>query len=138
MTEEANTRVVQGLYAAFREGNYTAILDAFSDVFEWHMPGSAEVFPWAKTLRTKQDVSLFFDEFLSAAEVLAVHVNSFLAQGDKVVVLGSLSARAKVTGHEYTDHWAMVWTLKDGKVTGHRTYHDTARAGEALQGMARN
>lgn len=136
MTEEENTRIVQGIYAAFREGNYAAIVNSFSEIFEWHMPGSPDVIPWARTRRTREEVSRFFDEFFGAADLLAMHANSFVAQGDKVVVLGTLSARAKATGHEYTDHFAMVWTLKDGKVTGHRTYHDTARTGEAFLGLA--
>jgi ketosteroid isomerase-like protein len=49
------------------------------------------------------------------------------AQADRVVVLGSLHARVKETGRSYDNEWAMVWTLRDGKVAGWQIYEDTAR-----------
>jgi hypothetical protein len=51
----------------------------------------------------------------------------FLAQADRVVVLGSLRARVKDTGRSYDNEWVMVWTLRDGKVAGYQIYEDTAR-----------
>ncbi|HVP04467.1 MAG TPA: nuclear transport factor 2 family protein [Dehalococcoidia bacterium] len=138
MTEEVNTRVVQDVYTAFRQGNVAAVLDAFSDVIEWHLPGSPEAIPWARTRRTRHEVAEFLEEFSKLLDVLAVHTNAFISQGDKVVVLGSVTVRTKATGHEYTDHFAMVWTLKNGKIVGHRTYHDTARTGEAFRDLFRN
>jgi quinol monooxygenase YgiN len=50
----------------------------------------------------------------------------FLAQGDRVVVLGALHARVTETGRSYENEWAMVWTLRDGKVAGLQIYEDTA------------
>lgn len=46
---------------------------------------------------------------------------------ERVVVLGSLHARVKDTGRSYDNEWAMVWTLRDGKVAGWQSYEDTAR-----------
>ena len=51
----------------------------------------------------------------------------FLAQADRVVVLGSIRAQVKDTGRSYDNEWAMVWTLRDGKVAGWQIYEDTAR-----------
>jgi ketosteroid isomerase-like protein len=44
-----------------------------------------------------------------------------------VVVLGSLHGCVKDTGRSYDNEWAMVWTLRDGKVAGWQIYEDTAR-----------
>src|SRR5215207_9160380 len=39
-------------------------------------------------------------------------------QADRVVVLGAMRAPATDTGSTYDNEWAMVWTLRDGKVAG--------------------
>ena len=134
MTEEENTRIVREIYAAYRERNHTAIVNSFSDVFELHMPGSPDEIPWARTCRTRQEVAQMLDDLSGATEMSPLHVHNFIAKGDQVVALGSSSMRVKNTGHEFTEHWAMVWTLREGKVTAMRTYYDTRKTAEALAG----
>ncbi len=50
----------------------------------------------------------------------------FVAQGDKVVVLGYERGRVKSNGHGFEGRWAHVITLREGKVTRLEAYGDTA------------
>jgi ketosteroid isomerase-like protein len=108
MTEQENVQLIQELYAAFGRGDVPAILDQLTDDVVWYDPGPPEV-PHAGSYSGREGVGRFF------------------AKGDRVVVLGSLHARVKETGRSYDNEWAMVWTLRDGKVAGWQIYEDTAR-----------
>jgi uncharacterized protein len=58
----------------------------------------------------------------------------YIAQGDKVVVLGHERQRVKATGEVVEDDWAMVFTLRGGKITKFRNYEDTAAVAAAHRG----
>lgn len=134
MSEQKNTHLIQQLYAAFGRGDVPVILAAFADQFEFHHHGPPEVLPWARSRHTKDEVAEFFKVLGETLDVLAFEPRAYVAQGDKVVALGYFRARAKATGREFDEHWAMEWTLRDGKVVGYRAYDDTAAMVEALRG----
>ena len=48
----------------------------------------------------------------------------FIAERDKVVVLGSYEGVAKKTGRAFKSDWVMVYTIADGKVAHFREYAD--------------
>jgi uncharacterized protein len=50
----------------------------------------------------------------------------FVAQGDKVVVLGYERSIAKSTGRSLEQEWAHVYTLRDGKIAEGRFFEDMA------------
>ena len=52
----------------------------------------------------------------------------FIAQGDKVVVLGHFAARIKSTNKEYASDFAHIVTVADGKITGFYEFFDNAAA----------
>jgi hypothetical protein len=57
----------------------------------------------------------------------------FIAQGDRVLVVGAATGRIKATNRTFEDHWVFVITVGNGKVTNIRQYIDTqalARASE--------
>jgi uncharacterized protein len=57
----------------------------------------------------------------------------FLAQGDRVLVVGFATGRIKATNRTFEDHWVFDITLRNGKLTNVREYIDTqalARASE--------
>jgi hypothetical protein len=49
----------------------------------------------------------------------------FLAQGDRVLVVGFATGRIKATNKTFEDHWVFDVTVRDGKVTKIREYIDT-------------
>ena len=57
----------------------------------------------------------------------------FVAQGDRVLVVGVATGKIKATNKTFEDHWVFDITVRDGKVTNIREYIDTqalARASE--------
>jgi ketosteroid isomerase-like protein len=57
----------------------------------------------------------------------------FVAQGDRVLVVGFATGKVKATNRTFKDDWVFDVTVRDGKVTKIREYIDTqalARASE--------
>jgi uncharacterized protein len=57
----------------------------------------------------------------------------FIAQGDRVVVVGFAKGRIKATNRTFEDRWVFAITVRNGKLTNIREYVDTqalARASE--------
>jgi ketosteroid isomerase-like protein len=57
----------------------------------------------------------------------------FVAQGDRVLVVGFATGRIKATNRTFEDHWIFDITVRNGKLTVVREYVDTqalARASE--------
>ncbi len=125
MSTQENLEVVQQLYANFGKGDIPAVLLVLTDDIVWHSPGPKEILPWAGTYRGKQ-VEQWFTVLGGALDILKFEPQEFISQGDKVVALGYEQARVKSTGRINENNWAMVWTLRDGKISEHRAYEDTA------------
>src|SRR5207237_2563771 len=57
----------------------------------------------------------------------------FIAQGDRVLVVGFATGRIKATNRTFEDHFVFAITVRNGKLTNIREYIDTlalARASE--------
>ena len=57
----------------------------------------------------------------------------FVAQGDRVLVIGFARGRIKATNKAWEDYWIFAITVRNGKLTNIREYLDTqalARASE--------
>lgn len=57
----------------------------------------------------------------------------FVAQGDKVVVLGRSRPRMQSTGRVVDNDWVAVITVREGKLARYKIYEDTAALVSALQ-----
>ena len=58
----------------------------------------------------------------------------FIAQGDRVLVVGFATGKIKATNKMFEDHWVFDITVRNGKLTYVREYVDTqalARASES-------
>jgi ketosteroid isomerase-like protein len=57
----------------------------------------------------------------------------YVAEGDRVMVIGFARGRIKATNRTWEDHWVFAITVRNGKLTNIREYIDTqalARASE--------
>ena len=124
MDGQANVRVVEGMFSSLQRGDVPGVLDRLSDDIEWRIAGPAEL-PYAGIHRGREEVSKFFQTFGQAAEFEVFEPREYLAKGDKVVVLGHERQRIKATGRVVETDWAMVFTLRDGRITRFRNYVDS-------------
>jgi len=49
-----------------------------------------------------------------------------MAQGDRVLVIGSATGRIKATSRTFEDDWVFAITVRNGKVTNIREYIDSS------------
>jgi ketosteroid isomerase-like protein len=133
MSTKSNVKLIQEAYAAFGRKDIPALLNALADDVEWVVPGPAEI-PTAGTYRGRDHVARFFSKLDESATFTAFEPRKFVAQDDTVIALGYSAGTAKATGRRLETEWAMVFTLRDGKIARYQIYSDTANAAAAYAG----
>jgi ketosteroid isomerase-like protein len=68
----------------------------------------------------------FFATVGALQEPLKFEPRELIAEGDRVIGLGSYEWRVKANGREFGGDFAHAWTIRDGKVVGFHEYTDTA------------
>lgn len=132
MNAEENKRIVEEGYGHFKSGNIAALLDSYSDNIEWTTP-TVEGAPFSGTCHGREEVGEFFTKLDEAEEFTNFEPAEFIAQGDRVVVLGKSASTIKSTGRNYETDWVHIFTVKDGKITNFLEFLDTAGAERAYQ-----
>ena len=132
MSEQDNMRIIQQAYGAFGRGDLPGLLALLTEDIEWQHPEIENV-PWAISVRGKDGVSGFFAAIGKAADIDKFEPLHFIAQGDRVIVLGRESVRVRSTKRPYSTEWAHSFTLRDGKISAFREYTDTNRIAAAFR-----
>ena len=136
MNEQENTKTARRAYELFKAGDIESLLDLYSDDANWETP-KIENMPQGGKRQGKQQILEFMSLVGENMENLHFEPREFVAQGDKVVILGDYSWRVKVTGKEYTSDFVHVCTYgDDGKLTSFKEYLDTAAARDAYTASA--
>jgi ketosteroid isomerase-like protein len=120
-----NLDVVRSTYAAFGRGDIQALLDTLDPNVEWITPGPDDL-PSAGTRRGREAVGEFFTTIGGLFEFLAFEPQTFIADGEHVVVLGRDRVKVKATGEVIEEAWAHHMTLRNGKTVAFREYIDTS------------
>jgi ketosteroid isomerase-like protein len=136
MSEQDNIQIVKEAYAAFKSGDIQAVLDKLSDDVVWSLPGPTDILPVSGERRGREQVGQFFSALDENQEARQFEPQEFVAQGEKVVVLGQYRWLVKKTGREFASDWAHVFTVRDGKVVGFQEYYDTNVCVEAYRSAA--
>jgi uncharacterized protein len=132
MSERENTQLVQQAYRDFQNGDIPALLDALSEDVEWVVP-EVEGVPGRGTWRGPEQVGEFFRILSDTQEPRQLELREYVAQGDKVVVLGHYVWHVKATGKEWESDFVHALSVRDGKVTRFQEYTDTAVFGDAFR-----
>jgi len=123
----SNVEATRKGYEAFQRGDIpTLIRDLLDDNCTWISPGPNNILPWAGTFKGKQQIANFFMQVGANLEFTEFAPREMIEQGDTVVVLGTLSGRAKKTGKPVKNEWAHVFKFGHGKVVFFQEYIDTA------------
>ena len=130
MNPQDNVKIVQQVYENFQKGNIPALLKSLTDNVEWELP-EVENVPIAGKRQGRDRVADFFSELNETQETIDFVPRDFIAQGEKVVVLGSYTWIVKASGGRFTSDWAHVFTLRDGRVERFQEYTDTAAVAAA-------
>jgi ketosteroid isomerase-like protein len=133
MGDLENERVVQEMFTAFGKGDIPGVLDTLAEDIEWRIAGPSEL-SYAGLHRGRDEVAKFFETLGQAAEFEAFEAQEYFSRGDKVVVLGRERQRIKATGLVVETEWAMVFTVRSGKIARYHNYVDTHALAAAHRG----
>src|SRR5207344_962817 len=129
MTIEKNVQIVKDFFAAIGSYNEHDLLALVAKDIEWIIPG--EGWPLAGTYRGHGGLA----DLLQKSEMLETSTEplEFVAQGDRVLVIGFAKGKIIATNRTFEDDWVFAITVRNGKLTNIREYIDTqalARASE--------
>ena len=77
-------------------------------------------------ISSKKDFERYFKGLLADWEMIHYTTDEFVAEGDRVAVLGSTAWRNRLTGRTVDTAKADFWTFRDGKVVEFHELYDTA------------
>lgn len=125
MNDNQNVQIIQRGYEAFGRGDLNALLDTFDEQVEWVTPGGPELATSGRR-RGRQAVAEFFGAVNDLVEIQRFEPRTFVADGDRVVVLGGETARVRATGKVLEVEWVHAFTFRNGRVIAFQEYFDTA------------
>ena len=115
MSEQQNLDAVRAIYAAFGRGDLEGILAALDPQVSWRTPGAPDL-PTGGLRRGVSEVREFFGLLLNTFDIEDFRPADVLAQGDKVVVLGTSREGPKGSGRVVDFRWVHVFTFRSGKI----------------------
>jgi ketosteroid isomerase-like protein len=131
MSIEENVQVVKNFFAAIGKGDKQRVLALVAADIEWIVPG--EDWPLAGTHRGHAGLAIVLQKASEEVETTYPEPPEFVAQGDRVLVVGVATGKIKATNKTFEDHWVFDITVRNGKLTNIREYIDTQALARASQ-----
>ncbi len=122
MSIEQNVQTVKDFFAAIGRGDREGLLALVAEDFEWIIPG--QDWPLAGTHRGRAGVQ---DLLRRASEEIetSTEPHEYVAQGDRVLVVGFAKGKIKATNRTFEDDFVFAITVREGTLTKIREYIDT-------------
>ncbi len=133
-TSTAPADVVRRQYLASAAGDLAALRATLAPDVEWtEMAG----FPLAGTYRTPTGVtSNVMEKLAQDWDGWTAHDDTYLVDGENVVVLARYTARNKATGKELNVRVAHHFTVRGGQIVRFEQFVDTAKVRDAMSTSA--
>jgi ketosteroid isomerase-like protein len=131
MSTEKNVQVVKDFFAAIGRGDEQAVRALSAEDIEWIIPGKD--WPLAGTRRGHAGLADLFKTHFEKVETSFMEPREFVAQGDRVLVVGFARGRILTTNKTFEDDWIFAITVRNGKLTHIREYIDTQALARASQ-----
>jgi ketosteroid isomerase-like protein len=126
MSQNENIAVVQQAYAAFQRADIAGVLELLASDVEWDaVRGVPANVPIGGRRRGREQVAEFFATLGREQEFQRFEPREFLAQGERVVALGSYEARVNRTGRSFSGDWAMAFKVRNGKIVEFTEFADS-------------
>lgn len=132
MNEQQNLELVRQAYAAYGRGDVATVLACMSPQVEWEIP-AVPALPFTGKRHGSEQVAEYFRLSGEQQAVREFTPKEFIAQGDKVIVLGHGAWTARETGQDFESDWVHVFTVRDGRIAAFREFMDAHVAVEAFQ-----
>jgi ketosteroid isomerase-like protein len=131
MSIQENVQIVKDFFAAMGSYNEQGLLALSTEDIESIIPG--EDWPLAGTHRGHAELAAVLQKASEEVEMTYPKPPEFVAQRDRVLVVGVATGKIKATNKPFKDEWVFDITVRDGKVTHIREYIDTQALARASQ-----
>lgn len=130
MIIEKNIQTVKDFFAAIARGDKAGLLALVAEDIEWIIPG--EDWPLAGTRHGHAGLADLLETASKSIET-STEPREFVAQGDRVFVVGFARGKIKATNKMFEDDWIFAITVRDGRLASIREYIDTQALARASQ-----
>src|ERR1022692_4246531 len=131
MSIQENDTTVNDFFAEIGRGDRQGLLALAAENIEWIIPG--EDWPLAGTHRGHAELAAVLQKASEEVEMTYPEPPEFVAQGDRVLVVGVATGKIKATNRAFKDNWVFAITVRNGKLTNIREYVDTQALARASQ-----
>ena len=121
---------MKNFLAALGRRDKQDLLALSAEDIEWIIPG--EDWPLAGTHRGHAGLADLLETASKSIET-STEPREFVAQGDRVLVVGFARGKIKATNKTFEDDWIFAITVRDGRLTNIREYVDTQALARASQ-----
>ena len=134
MSTQENVQIVKDFFVAMGSRDKQALLSLVAEDIEWIVPG--EDWPLAGTHSGHAGLENVLQKANEEVETTYPQPPEFIAQGDRVLVVGVATGKIKATNRAFKDDWVFDITVRNGKVTHIKEYIDTQALARASQTAA--
>ena len=131
MSTQENVQIVKEFFAAMGRGDKQGLLALSAEDIEWIIPG--EDWPLAGTHRGHAGLADLLRKASETLETSYPKPFEFVAQGDRVLVIGFATGKILATDKAFEDDWVFAITVQNGQVKSIREYIDTQALAEASE-----
>ncbi|PMQ06174.1 hypothetical protein DyAD56_05935 [Dyella sp. AD56] len=131
MSTEKNVETVKDFFTAISRSDREGLLALVAEDIEWIIPG--EDWPLAGTYRGHAGLANLLKTESETIEMSLSEPREFVAQGNRVLVVGVAKGTIKATNRMFEDRWIFAITVRDGKLSSIREYIDTQAMARAAQ-----
>jgi uncharacterized protein len=137
MSEQENVEILRRGYALWNDTKANSVahwLDLIADDVQWRsLADGATGMAFTRACNSKSDVQRYFAALAEEWAMDYYTVDEFIAQGDRVVMLGSCGWRNKKTGAKLDTPKVDVIRMRDSRIVEFFELYDTAKALAAAQ-----
>lgn len=131
MDTQKNVQVVKDFFTAMGRSDRRDLLALTSEDIEWVIPGKD--WPLAGTHRGHAGLADLLNKASEKMETSVMEFHDYVAQGDRVLVVGFAKGKIKATNRTWEDNWVFAITVRNGKLTNIREYLDTQALARACE-----
>lgn len=132
MSVEENVKLLKKGYQLWNDSKAESVdywMNLIADDVKWRsLADGAPGMEFTKVCNCKNDVVQYFQELGSRWEMIHYTVDEFIAQGDRVVMVGSCGWRSRETGREVDTPKVDIIRIRDSKIIEFQELYDTAKA----------
>ena len=124
MTTLSTAQVVKQFMDRIGAGDIDGAIAMHTDDIVLDFPGPPDILPWAGRWEGAKARD-WYGALGGALDIRHLERHTWIADGDKVVVIGDEISASRKSGKEYSAKWCFVFTVRGEKIAGWLGFEDT-------------